>query len=242
MGQRCCLVQAPKCQLLVVSLFGMLLGLSVAILTIITYYERRFIVISEVSLETNPIRTFHNIALYTGICLSSILTIAAILSVVATWRDLESIMAVGFLCFAMMFCASVQAAYWAIINSTEVEEAMMDVYDFVYEDMRNNSSSNRRQELLTIHETFLCCGKKLLFEEARDIENETCQSETIGTTKEDCLQAIHNFLEKHMRFVSILMIITTIIMVYGMVLTSFLCFSIHFKNSLERKDKYILTR
>ncbi|KAL8169956.1 UNVERIFIED_CONTAM: hypothetical protein K2H54_060546 [Gekko kuhli] len=116
----------------------------------------------------------------------------------------------------------------------------MDVYDSVYEEVRSNSSNNRRQELLTIHETFLCCGKKLLFEETSRIENETCQSETTGTTKEDCLQEIHIFLKKHIRFVSILMIITTIIMVYGMILTSFLCFSIHFNNSLDRKDKYVL--
>ncbi|XP_048341973.1 tetraspanin-32 isoform X2 [Sphaerodactylus townsendi] len=207
MGQRCSWVQATKCQLLVTSLFGMLLGLSVAILTTITYYEKHFIVISEVLLETNPMRTFLNLVLYAGICLSSLLTIAAILSVIGTWRDLESAMAVGFLCFAVVFCASVQAAYWAITNGTE----------------------------------FLCCGKKLQFEEERNIENETCQSEITGTANEDCLQAIHNILKKHMRFVSIVMIITTIIMVYGMILTSFLCFSIHFNNSLDRKDKYVLT-
>ncbi|XP_054828579.1 tetraspanin-32 [Eublepharis macularius] len=239
MGQKCCWVQATKCQLLVASLFVMLLGLSAAILTIITYYEKRFIVINEVSLEANPIRTFHSLVLYAGICLSSILVIAAILSVVATWRDLESAMAVGFLCFAVVFLASVQAAYWTITRNTEAEDAMMDVYDFVYEAVRSNSSSNGRQELLTIHKTFLCCGKKLPFEEASHIENEMCQLETMGT-KEDCLQEIHNFLKKHMSYVSILMIITTIIMVYGMILTSFLCFSIHFKSSLDRKDKYVL--
>ncbi|XP_060117982.1 tetraspanin-32 [Heteronotia binoei] len=241
MGQKHCWVQAIKCQLLVASLFVMLLGLSIAILTIITYHEKHFIVISEVSLEANPIRTFHSLVFYTGICLSSILTVAAILSVVAIWRDIKSAVAVGFLCFAVVFCVSIQAAYWTITNSTEAEDAMMDVYDFVYEEVKSNSSSNRRQELLTIHEMFLCCGKKLLFEEASRIENETCQSETTGTTKEDCLQEIHIFLKKHMRFVSILMIITTIIMVYGMILTSFLCFSIHFNNSLDRKDKYVLT-
>lgn len=38
-----------------------LLGLSIAIMTVITYYEKRLIVISEVSLETNPIRTFHSL-------------------------------------------------------------------------------------------------------------------------------------------------------------------------------------
>ncbi|XP_077177635.1 tetraspanin-32 isoform X3 [Paroedura picta] len=215
MGQKCRWVQAAKCQLLVASLFVMLLGLSIAILAVITYYEKRFIVISEVSLETNLIRTFHSLVLYAGICLSSILTIAAVLSIVATWRDMKSALAVA-------------------------EDAMMDVYDFVYEEVRSSSSSNRSQELLTIHETFLCCGKKLLFEEASHIESETCQSETTGTTNEDCLQEIHIFLKKHMRFVTVLMIITTIIVVYGMILTSFLCFSVHFNNSLDRKDKYIL--
>ncbi|EMP32842.1 Tetraspanin-32 [Chelonia mydas] len=88
---------------------------------------------------------------------------------------------------------------------------MMDVYDSVYEEVRRNLSSFRRQELATIHETFLCCGKQSPFGETGGIEEETCPSEPMGTARA----------------------------VYGMILTSFLWFSICFSNNLDRKGKYI---
>ncbi|XP_044281475.1 tetraspanin-32 isoform X1 [Varanus komodoensis] len=235
-------VRAVKCQLLAASLFVMLLGLSVSILTIVTYRGKHFTVINDVSLDTNSsYRTLHTIVFYTGICLSIILTIAALVGIVGTVRELESAMAVGFFCFAVMFCASVEAAYWTITNSNVVEDAVMDTYDFVYEDVRNNSSDIRRQELHNIHKTFLCCGKKSPFGEVGSIEKEFCPSAMEGT-KEDCLQEIQRFLKKHMAFVSLLMTITIFFMVYGMILTSFLWYAIHFKDNLDRKGKYILAR
>ncbi|XP_039392449.1 tetraspanin-32 isoform X4 [Mauremys reevesii] len=232
-------VRTTKCQLLVTSLCVMLLGLAVTILTIITRYGAHFSIISGVSYEANPYRIFHNVAFYSGICLSMILVLAALLSTVATVRESVCLMAM-------------------------VEDAMMDVYDSVYEEVRRNLSSFRRQELATIHETFLCCGKQSPFGETGGIENETCPSEHMGTAREDCLQEIQDFLKKHMDFVSALLILTIcfmetlsqkifilvkifqcfegktkIILVYGMILTSFLWFSIHFSNNLDRRGKYI---
>ncbi|KAF7245580.1 Tetraspanin-32 [Varanus komodoensis] len=72
-----------------------LLGLSVSILTIVTYRGKHFTVINDVSLDTNSsYRTLHTIVFYTGICLSIILTIAALVGIVGTVRELESAMAV----------------------------------------------------------------------------------------------------------------------------------------------------
>nr|XP_003214870.2 PREDICTED: tetraspanin-32 isoform X1 [Anolis carolinensis] len=236
-------VRAMKCQLLAASLFIMLLGLSVNILSIVTYCGKHFTVIKDASLDKNAYyRTFHSVVFYTGICIGIILTVASLLSIVATVRELESGMAVGFFCFAVVFCASIQATYWTITNSAVVEDAMMDVYDFVYEDVRRNTSSTRREELRVIHKTFLCCGKRSPFGEKNNIGNEVCQSEMMESAKQDCLQEIQHFLKKHMEFVSILMTITVVLMVYGMILTSFLWYSIHFKNSLDRKGKYILAK
>ncbi|XP_048711454.2 tetraspanin-32 isoform X5 [Caretta caretta] len=182
MGQRHW-VRTTKCQLIVTSLFVMLLGLAVIILTIITHYGAHFSVISGVSSEANPYRIFHNVAFYSGICLTMILVLAALLSTVATVRESVCLMAM-------------------------VEDAMMDVYDSVYEEVRRNLSSFRRQELATIHETFLCCGKQSPFGETGGIEKETCPSEPMGTARADCLQEIQDFLKKHMDFVSVLLIIT----------------------------------
>uniref|UniRef100_A0A674I410 Tetraspanin 32 n=1 Tax=Terrapene triunguis TaxID=2587831 RepID=A0A674I410_9SAUR len=149
-------VRTTKCQLLVTSLFVMLLGLAVTILTIITRYGAHFSIISGVSSEANPYRIFHNVAFYSGICLSMILVLAALLSTVATVRESVCLMAMGFFCFAIVFCALIQAAFWRYTNNSEVEDAMMDVYDSVYEEVRRNLSSFRRQELATIHETVSC--------------------------------------------------------------------------------------
>nr|XP_048711449.1 tetraspanin-32 isoform X1 [Caretta caretta] len=224
MGQRHW-VRTTKCQLIVTSLFVMLLGLAVTILTIITHYGAHFSVISGVSSEANPYRIFHNVAFYSGICLTMILVLAALLSTVATVRESVCLMAMdsteagdldlgcvyttmGFFCFAIVFCALIQAAFWRYTNNSEVEDAMMDVYDSVYEEVRRNLSSFRRQELATIHETFLCCGKQSPFGETGGIEKETCPSEPMGTARADCLQEIQDFLKKHMDFVSVLLIIT----------------------------------
>ncbi|XP_010223137.1 PREDICTED: tetraspanin-32-like, partial [Tinamus guttatus] len=121
-----------------------------------------------------------------------------------------------------------------------VEDSMMDVYDFVYEEVRKNASSFRRQELTAIHETFLCCGKRSPFGETGDVERRTCPPGRPKAAEEDCLREIQDFLKKHMGFVSALLAISICFVVYGMILTSFLCFSIHFSNNLDRKGKYTL--
>ncbi|XP_037755572.1 tetraspanin-32 isoform X3 [Chelonia mydas] len=112
-------VRTTKCQLIVTSLFVMLLGLAVSILTIITRYGAHFSVISGVSSEANPYRIFHNVAFYSGICLTMILVLAALLSTVATVRESVCLMAMGFFCFAIVFCALIQAAFWRYTNNRE---------------------------------------------------------------------------------------------------------------------------
>ncbi|NXA17639.1 TSN32 protein, partial [Ibidorhyncha struthersii] len=124
--------------------------------------------------------------------------------------------------------------------SSQVEDSMMDVYDLVYEEVRRNASSFRRLELTAIHETFLCCGKRSPFGDTANVEHKTCPSSQLRDAGQDCLQEIGDFLKKHMDFVSTLLGVTIGFTVYGMILTSFLWFSIHFSSNLERKGKYVL--
>ncbi|KAK4822244.1 hypothetical protein QYF61_011916 [Mycteria americana] len=140
--------------------------------------------------------------------------------------------------------------------SLQVEDSMMDVYDLVYEEVRRNASSFRRHELTAIHEAFLCCGKRSPFGDTANVERKMCPSGQVHDVGKDCLQEIQDFLKKHMDFVSTLLGITIGFMVamsaplhfgpkrqapvYGMILTSFLWFSIHFSSNLDRKGKYIL--
>ncbi|NXT55817.1 TSN32 protein, partial [Pluvianellus socialis] len=146
----------------------------------------------------------------------------------------------GFFCFALAFCGLIPAACWRYTHSTEVEDSIMDVYDLVYEEVRRNTSSFRRHELTAIHEAFLCCGKHSPFGDTANVERKTCPSSQVHNAGQDCLREIPDFLKKHMDFVSSLLGITIGFTVYGMILTSFLWFSIHFSSNLDRKGKYIL--
>ncbi|XP_054053520.1 tetraspanin-32 isoform X7 [Rissa tridactyla] len=239
MGLRCGM-RTTKCQLLVTSLCVMLLGLSVATLSTVTHYGLHFTLLSNISLESNSYRVIHHTAFYFGICLSMTLILAALLSSAATVRESQLLTAMGFFCFALAFCGLIPAACWRYTHSTEVEDSMMDVYDLVYEEVRRNASSFRRHELTAIHEAFLCCGKHSPFGDTANVETKTCPSSQVRDVGQDCLQEIRDFLKKHMDLVSTLLGIAIGFTVYGMILTSFLWFSIHFSSNLDRKGKYIL--
>ncbi|NXU80624.1 TSN32 protein, partial [Oreotrochilus melanogaster] len=226
-----CWMRTTKCQLLVTSLCVMLLGLSIATLTTVTQYGLHFTLMSDISLESNSYRVIHHTAFYLGICLSMTLILAALLSSAATVRESRRLTAMGFFCFALAFCGLIPTACWRYMHSTEVEDSMMDVYDLVYEEVRRNGSSIRRQELTAIHQAVLLGDEaltKLLL----------CYKDSLFS--QDCLQQIQDFLKKHLDFVSTLLGISIGFTVYGMLLTSFLWFSIHFSSNLDRKGKYIL--
>ncbi|NXF16942.1 TSN32 protein, partial [Rhodinocichla rosea] len=228
------------CKSLPETLLFQLLGLSIATLSTVAHYGLRFTLISNVSLDSNTYKVIHHTAFYFGICLSMTLILAALLSSAATVRESQCLTAMGFFCFALAFCGLIPAACWRYTHSTEVEDSMMDVYDFVYEEVRRNTSSFRRHELTAIHEAFLCCGKHSPFGDTTDVENKTCPPNQVHNEGQDCLQEIQDFLKKHMDFVFSLLGIAIGFTVYGMFLTSFLWFSIHFSSNLYRKGKYIL--
>ncbi|XP_010002176.1 PREDICTED: tetraspanin-32 [Chaetura pelagica] len=233
-------MRTTKCQLLVTSLCAMLLGLSIATLSTVTHYGLHFTLMSDISLDNNSYRVIHHAVFYSGICLSMTLILAALLSSAATVRESQCLTAMGFFCFALAFSGLLPAACWRYTHSTEVEDSMMDVYDLVYEEVRRNTSSIRRYELTAIHEAFLCCGKHSPFGDTADVESKTCPSSLVHGAGQDCLQEIQDFLKKHLDFVSTLLGITIGFTIYGMILTSFLWFSIHFSSNLDRKGKYIL--
>nr|XP_033784621.1 tetraspanin-32 isoform X3 [Geotrypetes seraphini] len=217
-----------------------LLGLAVSILTIVTRYANHFMVINGVTSETNAYRVIHRTVFFSGICLSAFLVLSALLSTAALVRESECLMAMGFLCFALVFCSLIQVMFWRQEHSTLVEDTILDVYDFVYDEVLRNISMIRRQELMSIHNAFQCCGKTSWFRHGKISEQEMCPDTLEGG--EDCLQALEGFLKRHMSFISGLLLILLPFTVYGMVLTSFLFFSIHFGITWDRKGKYRLTQ
>uniref|UniRef100_A0A8V1A5S2 Tetraspanin 32 n=1 Tax=Gallus gallus TaxID=9031 RepID=A0A8V1A5S2_CHICK len=151
-------------------------------------------------------------AFYAGVFLSMTLILAALLSAAATVRESRCLTATAFFCFALAFCGMILALCWRYVHSTEVEDSMLDVYDLVYEEVRRNGSSSKRHELTLIHEVFQCCGKHSPLGDTAAVQHTMCHPGTAWAAGQ----------------------------VYGMVLTSFLWFSIHFSNNLERKGKYTL--
>lgn len=117
----------------------------------------------------------------------------------------------GFLCFALSFCILVQVAFWRFYNPTQVEDAVLDTYDFVYDQAMKSPSSNWWQELAVIQDTFLCCGKKSPFGLLVSTGAIMCQGR----------EAMRE--------------------VYAMMLCAFLWFAIHSYHGLDRKGRYSLT-
>ncbi|XP_028626953.1 tetraspanin-32 isoform X5 [Grammomys surdaster] len=146
-------IKIVKCQILITNFFVLLLGLSMATMAVVTHFGDHFTVIGRASLERNPYETLRYWAFYVGIGLAGLLSLGAALSTIATVREAHGLMASGFLCFALSFCILVQVAFWRFHNPTQVEDAVLDTYDVVYDQAMKSPSSSWWQELAVIQDT-----------------------------------------------------------------------------------------
>ncbi|XP_072646494.1 tetraspanin-32 isoform X4 [Canis lupus baileyi] len=179
-------VRMVKCQMLVTSFFVLLLGLSMATLAALTYYGAHFAVIGHASSDKTPYEAMHrwtsrgpptpgvpsswtlmqanlpplcpHSAFYAGISLAGLLTVGAVLGAAATMREAGGLMAGGFLCFALVFGALVEVAFWRFHNPTQVEDAVLDTYDLVYDQAVKNVSGTPQQQLVAIQDTDCLVG------------------------------------------------------------------------------------
>ncbi|XP_008591705.1 PREDICTED: tetraspanin-32 [Galeopterus variegatus] len=232
-------VRVAKCQMLVTSFFVLLLGLAMATMAALTHFGAHLAVISHAPLERSPYEATHHWAIYTGVSLAVLLTLGAALSAGATMREAQGLMAGGFLCFALVFCVLVQVAFRRFYNPTQVEDAVLDTYDLVYDQAVKSSSSVWRQELEAIQDTFLCCGKRSPFSLLGSAEADLCHGEEAA--REDCLQGIRSFLSTHQNIASTLTSAGLVLTVYAMLLSSFLWCAIRSGRSLDHKGRYTLT-
>uniref|UniRef100_A0A452TJ89 Tetraspanin n=1 Tax=Ursus maritimus TaxID=29073 RepID=A0A452TJ89_URSMA len=187
-----------------------------ATLAALTYFGAHFAVIGHASSDRTPYEAVHRWAFYAAISLAGLLTLGAVLGAAATVREAGGLMAGGFLCFALVFGALAQAAFWRFHSPTQVEDAMLDTYDLLYDRAVRSLSSTPRQQLLAIQDTFLCCGKSSPFSLLGD-----------GTPPLEPLE---------------LMLAPPPSQVYAMLLSAFLWFSIRSGSSLDRRGKYTLNR
>ncbi|XP_035557824.1 tetraspanin-32 isoform X3 [Canis lupus dingo] len=151
-------VRMVKCQMLVTSFFVLLLGLSMATLAALTYYGAHFAVIGHASSDKTPYEAMHRWTFYAGISLAGLLTVGAVLGAAATMREAGGLMAGGFLCFALVFGALVEVAFWRFHNPTQVEDAVLDTYDLVYDQAVKNVSGTPQQQLVAIQDTDCLVG------------------------------------------------------------------------------------
>nr|XP_019569259.1 PREDICTED: tetraspanin-32 isoform X2 [Rhinolophus sinicus] len=237
----------------------------------LTYFGAHFAVIGHASPEDTPYEAMHHWLFYAGISLAGLLTLGAVLSAIATVREAGGLMAGGFLCFALVFCVLTQMAFWRLHNPAQVEDAMLDIYDLVYDQAVKNPSGTQWQELLAIQDTFLCCGKSTPSSLLGSSEADLCLGEE--ATRQDCLQGIRSFLRTHGHITSTLASVGLASMttgnlwnpvtswggreplplelrvqvllppsqVYAMLLSSFLGFAIRSGRSLDRKGTYTLS-
>nr|XP_031304333.1 tetraspanin-32 isoform X2 [Camelus dromedarius] len=146
-------VRVAKCQMLVTSFFLLLLGVAVAAMAALTYFEAHFAVIGHASSGRTPYETIRHWAFSAGISLAGLLTLAAVLGTAATVREAWGLMAGAFLCSALVFCALVQVAFWRFHSPSQVEDAVLDTYDLVYDQAVKGSDGIWRQELVAIQDT-----------------------------------------------------------------------------------------
>ncbi|XP_041073870.1 tetraspanin-32-like [Polyodon spathula] len=237
--QRQVWIRMTKIHLLLNSLLVTILGVAVIAMTLWTGCDARFTAVRRITVENNNYTTMHSAVLYTVLALSVFLVAAGVLCALGLIRESERLLAAGFLILALLFCAAVQLGYWRVMRADEVEGAVMDVYDFLYHDFLRNQSDSAGQHLTAFHTAFSCCGKRSHSPLTGTVESITCLA-GLRATGQGCLLAVSAFLQKHVDWLWALLLLTMASLVNGMVLTSFLYFSICLGDSGKRKGKYTL--
>uniref|UniRef100_A0A8C0HWL8 Tetraspanin-32 n=1 Tax=Balaenoptera musculus TaxID=9771 RepID=A0A8C0HWL8_BALMU len=181
-------VRVAKCQMLVTSLFVLLLGLAMATTAVLTYFGPHFAVIGHASSERTPYEVLHlwgkRASGQGSHCRGGGFRSTG------GWGG-------AFLCFALVFCALVQVAFWRFHNPTQVEDAVLDAYDQVYEQAVKSSSGMWRQELVAIQDMVSMVG------EAPSL-GRALRGPRVLPSAQDCLQGIRSFLRLHRNVVSAL--------------------------------------
>ncbi|XP_068963392.1 tetraspanin-32 isoform X2 [Petaurus breviceps papuanus] len=198
-------VRLAKCQLLATCFFTLLLGLSMGILTILTHYGGRSVIIHATSPDDDLSGSMYYWAFSLGIFLTSMLTLGVVLSTLGVVREAKGLMAGGFISFALVFLVAVQVTFWRYREPSKVENSVLDTYDLVYEQAMRNVSDIWWQRLVAMHDTFGCCGKISPLSWLGQEEKALCRG---GPQREGCLQEIRSLMREHLRLTTLLLIIT----------------------------------
>ncbi|XP_075423030.1 tetraspanin-32 [Ascaphus truei] len=235
MGQKLW-VRVTRCQLLASCLFIMLLAASVCIVTVMTGWGSYFTVLTSASPAESPARGLHRAMVLYGGSVCAALLLVSLLSSLSVLRESQHLMAIGFLGFAFLFCALMAGVTWTHESKNQVEVSFLDVYDGLYEEVLRKSPGVQKERLLSVHEALFCCGKIRGTLRASETHS-MCQS----TDRQDCVSVISAVLHTLWLWVSALLLLSLGLMLYGMILSSFLYFSLPRGTNWDRRGKYSLT-
>ncbi|XP_069770146.1 tetraspanin-32-like isoform X5 [Narcine bancroftii] len=232
------LIRATKYQLLGISLVLVFLGIVVAAVIMWNSFNDTCYVIRNVTMETNQYAKIYDLAVYSGLSISTFIALLGIFCLIGILKESELLLSVALICFSVLFCGVVQLVYWKSVYKQVVEDAAKDVYDFLYADYMRNNSYPSKQDLLNIHSAFSCCGKNSTFSYYRQVENETCFPD--HEPHKDCLQAIQTQIADTIAIIGVLTILLGIVTVYGIILAAFFCFTTCMIQIWNKKGKYSL--
>ncbi|XP_059507847.1 tetraspanin-32-like isoform X3 [Stegostoma tigrinum] len=90
----------------------MLLGVTVAAVTLWISFNDEFFVIRNITTETNQYTRFHELAVYSGLSISIFLALLGIICLIGIVKESKYLLTVVLICFAVLFCGVVQMMYW----------------------------------------------------------------------------------------------------------------------------------
>ncbi|KAM5138483.1 tetraspanin-32 [Mantella aurantiaca] len=229
------LVRVARCQLLVSCLFILILAVAYCFVTVVTGLSPQFTILIGASPSESPIRDLHHAMILYGSSVCVLLLLTVLVSAVSVQRESQTFMASAFIGFGFLFCILMAGLTWTQDCKSQVEASFLDVYDEIYEQALRRPSEHAKKQLVQTHDAFQCCGKTGGHLDILDTHNFCKRRE-----EQDCVSIISKALHIHLHWVRMLLLLSLGFMVYGMVLTSFLYFSLPTGNVWGRRGEYSL--
>ncbi|XP_075043988.1 tetraspanin-32 [Mixophyes fleayi] len=229
-------VRVARCQLLVNCLFILLLAVACGIMTVITGLGPQFTILTGATPSGSVARDLHHTMVLYGSGVCALLLLCVLLSTLSVLRESQHLMAVAFIGFGFLFCTLMAGLTWTHMCESQVEASFLDVYDHLYEQVLRRSPGEVRGHLLLAHDIFQCCGKTGGHQKI-STTHILCQN---AADQQDCMSVISGVLHIHWHWVRTFLFLSIGLTVYGMVLSSFLFFSLPRGNLWDRRGEYSL--
>ncbi|XP_069770137.1 tetraspanin-32-like isoform X4 [Narcine bancroftii] len=235
------LIRATKYQLLGISLVLVFLGIVVAAVIMWNSFNDTCYVIRNVTMETNQYAKIYDLAVYSGLSISTFIALLGIFCLIGILKESELLLSVmgiekqksahvGNQTMFGIFSRG-QAAF--VEKETEVKLQALICFSVLF------CGVVQLVYWKSVYkQVFSCCGKNSTFSYYRQVENETCFPD--HEPHKDCLQAIQTQIADTIAIIGVLTILLGIVTVYGIILAAFFCFTTCMIQIWNKKGKYSL--